>query len=208
DAARRDHDVGDRERLLDRPPQALRPVPHRKYGRDLEADLEELVGDPARVGVDDAAGRQLVAGREDGDPRGHGRKRRRSRAAMPAYAPATRSSPTTETPPASRRSITLAGNGFTTSKKRKSTNATAVAAHVPGRKAPATTSPATSSITMFEWSWPPRMVSARPAAQIAAAASPATAAAYPAGDRVRSAASAGRSGTAASEPNVPEATGT
>jgi len=49
----------------------------------LDADLEQLVGDPARIGVDDAAGGELVAGREDGRAERH-RSHRRRRVRRPA----------------------------------------------------------------------------------------------------------------------------
>src|SRR5262249_16921975 len=121
DAAGRDDDVGLRERLPPRPFQALRIVADRDHRDDVDAELEELVGDPLRVRVGDAPGRELVAGRQEGGTLDHSTSST-SRVTMPAYAPATRSSPTTATPPRPRRSIAPAGKGFTTSKIRKTTN--------------------------------------------------------------------------------------
>jgi hypothetical protein len=48
---------------------------------------------------------------------------------------------------------------------RKQTNATRAAVHVPGTNSPATTMPATSSMTMRPWSCPGKIRSARSAAQ-------------------------------------------
>jgi hypothetical protein len=60
-----------------------------------------------------------------------------------------------------------AGKGFRTSKIRKVTNTIAAAVHVAGAKSAAVAIPATSSMTIREWSLPPKMTSARPADQIA-----------------------------------------
>src|SRR5262245_2524469 len=206
DAAGRDHDVRLRDRLAPRPREPLGPVAHREHADDIDADLEQLVGDPARVGVDDAPGGELVAGRQEGGALDHATART-TRAAIPAYAPATRSSPTTPSPDRTRRSMRFAGHGFSTSRARKSTKTSAAAVHVPGTKRPATIMPATSSMTMQPWSCPGSMPSARSAAQKAIASSVATTTQPASGARVRSVASAGSSGSATSEPSVPDPTG-
>src|SRR5262249_3317186 len=136
-----------RERRAPRRGEPLRPVADRGHAHDVDADLEELAGDPARVRVDDAARGELVAGRDDGGALDHATARTR-RAATPAYAPAMRSSPTTPSPEWTWRSRRFAGHGFSTSSARKRKNTSVAAPQVPGTKRPPTTMPATSSITM------------------------------------------------------------
>src|SRR5262249_14779943 len=147
DAAGREHDVGLGHRLTPGPLDPLGIVADGQHGDDVDAEFEELVGDPLRVRVGDAPRRELVAGREDGGTFDH-RTSRTTRVRSPAYAPATRSSPTTPKPPRPRRSIAPAGNGLTTSKTRNAMNASTAAVHVAGAKSAAVAMPATSSITM------------------------------------------------------------
>jgi outer membrane protein assembly factor BamB len=66
DAARRDDHVRLLERLVPRPLKPVGIVPDRDDAGDVDADLEELVCDPARVRVDDPTRRELVAGGQDG----------------------------------------------------------------------------------------------------------------------------------------------
>src|SRR5438093_1177098 len=84
DAARRDDDLGQLERLLPGPGEPLGIVADREHGDDVHAEGEELIGDPAGIGVDDAARGELVAGRENGRALDHARVRRTSRVRSPA----------------------------------------------------------------------------------------------------------------------------
>ena len=65
DAPRRDDDVGELKGMLPGPGEAVGVVTHREHGGHVDAEGEEPIGDPARVRVDDAAGGELVAGRQD-----------------------------------------------------------------------------------------------------------------------------------------------
>jgi len=62
-------------------------------------------------------------------------------------------------------------------------------------------------MTIREWSLPPKTSSARPAAHTASAAMPTTNAAPSGHDWSRTRASHGTSGSATSDPTVPDATG-
>jgi hypothetical protein len=83
DAAGRDDDVRERHRLLPRPLEPLRIVPDDDDRDDVDPELEELVGDPLRVRVGDAAGGELVAARQDDGTPDH-RTSSRTRVTSPA----------------------------------------------------------------------------------------------------------------------------
>ena len=84
DPAGRDDDLGLLERVLPRPHEAVGIVADGEHGDEVQAEREELIGDPARIAVDDAARRQLVAGRENGDALDHATIRRHRRVTSPA----------------------------------------------------------------------------------------------------------------------------
>ena len=83
DAARRDDDVGQLERPLPCPGEAVGVVADGEHRDDVEPEAEELVGDPAGVGVGDPPGGELVARRQDGDALDH-TTARRTRVTSPA----------------------------------------------------------------------------------------------------------------------------
>jgi len=64
-------DVAQLERVAPRPLESLRVVADGEHRDEVDADLEQLVGDPAGIGVDDASGGELVPGREDDGFRDH-----------------------------------------------------------------------------------------------------------------------------------------